>query len=1291
MAPLDGDPDAALRELVEAVPVRPSTRRGIAKVAYSHTRTSGPLLDAARACIAKRFGADRARRLDAMTFNHMSTWTMPEVEVHADTSNVGESFVYIWPGDVAFEGGILTYEDGRTFNALWTWHTPPPLLDHWVTEVTSGVRRSVIVYRLNPLDDPAAEGADDGGRHTFSAPRKAAPVSMMHWRDMLHWTRPSAADWFAGQAFEFGAKVVDRLPDMAPLQSLPQQAMMALEVCCGCAKYTRSLRRAGLESMGIDCIRNRHKALAPVVVLDLTDETDLASFFELLATGRVVYIHWGIPCGTGSRAREIPLTAAQKRAGIRRPLPLRNAEWPWGMPHLEDANDVARVLAANRLYILCCLTCCWSSRMGILWTIENPARAWFWSLPTARLLKALPEVVDADHHACMHGGNRDKWQRWRGNFGTLLALAVRCDRKHQHAPWRSELDLNFGATRAEAEYPDLLCSRACRCTMKALEALHGLTMVAPNRGCREPDADLLARRRAAAAVGIQGRSLDRDITPVFKEETWIRVQDPAEMDFTLRWKGALKEPHVLAFWRLPIGARRLEVRRVKGGKGGTDPGTAGSPLDLDAAVDTLDFKDEVLDVRIGLPWSVSEFVAQARATAHPFLDEATVPEYIARVIFNQLTVGVDGVEAHRDEFIGYVEGLVDGLESEEAHLHGQLDEDEQFIIEGKKVLAFKRVLEDLEYPDPEAADLLVTGIGLIGEMPGTGVFPPKRKTATCDMKTLLRSSKWAQKAVTGLKAWGGDRKINNEVTKATLEEASPVGGEGRRKLRGPLTPQQLTERHGPYWIASRRRGVEQKDKLRLVDDFSEFLVNSCVGTCEKVDLRGVDGMAAVVKLMTSAVRPDRSVRICLASGEVLEGWLHPSWNLEDLKMLGGRTLDLEDSYKQFFPKRAHRFLSIVAVPDLEALRVMFFEALSMLFGETAAVYGCNRLFRAMDFILVVGLWMVVLNYVDDYPHLEWERLWPKARAHAVGLMEALGWKVSLKPHKDLPFARVFVMLGVELDFSVVATAAKLKVANKPGRVQDVVTVLRKSAATKLLDPAAARSLAGSIVYSESQTFGRVGAPVLRLLREHAGGNRGPAVSADLAAAMVDFADALELAPSRSVPLDARADAVVIFMDGACDPPGDSPLGPSGTAYGAVMFDPRDGAIQFFGATVGVERAERWRAGREWQINTQAELLPAVAAKLTWKQRLTGRLLIFYIDSDPARAGLVKGYSPVKASAEIISASAMLDRTLGCFPWYARVVSESNIADAASRLDFAEVRRLFPSAVQVDMVQDARFL
>ena len=52
--------------------------------------------------------------------------------------------------------------------------------------------------------------------------------------------------------------------------------------------------------------------------------------------------------------------------------------------------------------------------------------------------------------------------------------------------------------------------------------------------------------------------------------------------------------------------------------------------------------------------------------------------------------------------------------------------------------------------------------------------------------------------------------------------------------------------------------------------------------------------------------------------------------------------------------------------------------------------------------------------------------------------------------------------------------------------------------------------------------------MLRLLREHAGGNRGPAVSADLAAAMVDFADALELAPSRSVPLDARADAVVIF-------------------------------------------------------------------------------------------------------------------------------------------------------------------
>ena len=73
-------------------------------------------------------------------------------------------------------------------------------------------------------------------------------------------------------------------------------------------------------------------------------------------------------------------------------------------------------------------------------------------------------------------------------------------------------------------------------------------------------------------------------------------------------------------------------------------------------------------------------------------------------------------------------------------MHGHLDDDERCIIEGKKVIAFRRVLEWLEYPDPEAAEYLVGGIPLVGEMPGTGVFPPKRREATCDLKTLMRSS-----------------------------------------------------------------------------------------------------------------------------------------------------------------------------------------------------------------------------------------------------------------------------------------------------------------------------------------------------------------------------------------------------------------------------------------------------------------------------------------------------------------------------------------------------------------------
>ena len=99
----------------------------------------------------------------------------------------------------------------------------------------------------------------------------------------------------------------------------------------------------------------------------------------------------------------------------------------------------------------------------------------------------------------------------------------------------------------------------------------------------------------------------------------------------------------------------------------------------------------------------------------------------------------------------------------------------------------------------------------------------------------------------------------------------------------------------------------------------------------------------------------------------------------------------------------------------------------------------------------------------------------------------------------------------------------------------------------------------------------------------------------------------------------------------------------------------------------VHRAWRNKPGQV-QVIGQAEIISVQIAKLTWPDQLSGRRVIFFLDNDAASIGLVRAYSPVHASLKIIAQSAALDWQLAIHPWYARVPTAVNPADAPSRLE-----------------------
>eukprot|EP00973_Karenia_brevis_P032146 4433034-Karenia_brevis.AAC.1 len=134
--------------------------------------------------------------------------------------------------------------------------------------------------------------------------------------------------------------------------------------------------------------------------------------------------------------------------------------------------------------------------------------------------------------------------------------------------------------------------------------------------------------------------------------------------------------------------------------------------------------------------------------------------------------------------------------------------------------------------------------------------------------------------------------------------------------------------------------------------------------------------------------------------------------------------------------------------------------------------------------------------------------------------------------------------------------------------------------------------------------------------------------------------------------------VLIFTDGACE---------DVVTIGAVMILP-EGQVEVFGAEVAPGTVQTWKKlPSQVQVIGQAELFPLLVARLTWAQHIRGKRVVFFIDNEAARIGAVRGYSPSLPSLKVICQMSAWDYVNGVRPWYARVPTESNIADEPSRL------------------------
>ena len=136
---------------------------------------------------------------------------------------------------------------------------------------------------------------------------------------------------------------------------------MVIEIFCGTSRVTASLKQYGLaSSFGVDHIRAK-QAAAQVVIADLCDPQGIALLHQWLAHEYVVGIFLAPPCGSASRARQIPLRG--RKGGQYGPRPLKDDDHPNGLPNL-TMQEKQRVSRANKLYHLTAVLADWAIAEG---------------------------------------------------------------------------------------------------------------------------------------------------------------------------------------------------------------------------------------------------------------------------------------------------------------------------------------------------------------------------------------------------------------------------------------------------------------------------------------------------------------------------------------------------------------------------------------------------------------------------------------------------------------------------------------------------------------------------------------------------------------------------------------------------------------------------------------------------------------------------------------------------------------------------------------------------------------
>ena len=562
---------------------------------------------------------------------------------------------------------------------------------------------------------------------------------------------------------------------------------------------SKRLRQKGFHVLSVDHVGSKG---VPVLRIDIGNSSQRQVLEELLQLDKIIYVHFAPPCGTASAAREI-------KPG---PPPLRSLQFAMGLPGLTFVQN-QRVQKANFLYQWTCKAVLSLHDRGIAWSIENPASSLMWiTEPFVNLLHTIPDLVAFSFHTCMFAASRKKdTALWTSVHQLRQHLERKCDDNHQHQRW-GRTATGF-ATAEECAYNDTLCAAWS-------EAIYDFALDA---GFSPPPATIADVHAATAQASFVNKAIlgclprGRKLLPIISEFLQATQFDISELPLVQTLALGKRIPDECQVF--PKGSKLLRFVMPDGGEN---------------VGDTLGLPTQAL---IGIPRCPEDFLREACNLVHPTSMAMAVGEMLERNIaaYND----PQGLEFRRVqcEFAKQLVTLCAELRDEQKRCENDMDPHVRQVLSGKRVVLFKHLLESMSYPDSKIADEMAAGFPLSGWLPASGVFPTRVRAPELHETFLRKMSRSISARSIAATTGSGSSEADEKLWLATLAEVE----EGF--LEGPFDCDVLPKGA----IVSPRFGLQQKNKLRPIDNFSASQVNGSAGLQDKFVVDAVDEICAMIK------------------------------------------------------------------------------------------------------------------------------------------------------------------------------------------------------------------------------------------------------------------------------------------------------------------------------------------------------------------------------------------------------------------------------------------------------------